>query len=85
MRQFTYVIQDEVGIHARPAGMLGQKAKSFQSSISLECNGKSADAAKLMAVMALGATKGMEVTVTIEGEDETKAAQDLEQFFRENF
>ena len=29
MKQFTYAITDPIGIHARPAGMLAQLAKSF--------------------------------------------------------
>ena len=32
MKTFTYTIQDEVGIHARPAGLLAKKAKEFQSA-----------------------------------------------------
>ena len=39
MKTFTYTIQDEVGIHARPAGLLAKKAKEFQSAITLEKDG----------------------------------------------
>lgn len=85
MKSFTYVIQDEVGIHARPAGMLAKKVKGYASKITISGNGKSADAAKLMAVMGMGIKKGMEVTVTAEGEDEETAVAETEQFFKENF
>ena len=57
MKSFTYVIQDEVGIHARPAGMLAKKVKGYASKITISGNGKSADAAKLMAVMGMGIKK----------------------------
>jgi phosphocarrier protein len=31
MKTFTYTIKDELGIHARPAGMLAKTAKGFQA------------------------------------------------------
>ena len=40
MQTFTYVIKDELGIHARPAGLLVKEAKNFSSTITLEANGK---------------------------------------------
>lgn len=84
MKTFSYTITDEIGIHARPAGALAKKAKEFKSVITLKVNGKRADAARLMAVMGLGAGKGMEVMVTVEGEDEERAAEQIELFMKEN-
>ena len=54
MKKFEYVIKDEIGIHARPAGLLVKEAKNFESKIMLVKDGKSAEATKLMAVMGLG-------------------------------
>lgn len=85
MKKFTYVITDEVGIHARPAGLLAKKAKELGSTVTISCNGKSADAARLMAVMGLGVKKGMEVTVSVEGGNEETAVTEMEKFFKENF
>ena len=79
MKQFNYVITDEIGIHARPAGML-----AFSSKIKIEANGKAAEATKLMAVMQLGVKKGAEITVTAEGEDEDVAIAKIEAFMKEN-
>lgn len=84
MKQFEYVIRDEVGIHARPAGLLAKKAKEFKSEITLEKGGKSAAASKLMAVMALGVKCGDRVSVTINGDDEEAASAEMEKFFQEN-
>ncbi|MBQ9885400.1 MAG: HPr family phosphocarrier protein [Lachnospiraceae bacterium] len=86
MISFNYVITDEVGIHARPAGALVKAAKAYGSKIVLEnlSNGKSADAKKLMLLMSLGVKKGDEVKVTVEGDDEAVAAEELEKFFGEN-
>mgnify|MGYP004617773039 FL=1 len=84
MKEFTYVITDEVGLHARPAGLLAKEAKKYQSTITLRANGKEAVASKLMAVMGMGVKKDDTVEVCIEGDDEDIAAQELEQFFNEN-
>lgn len=84
MESFKYVIKDEIGIHARPAGLLVKAAKEYASKVTVECNGKSADARKLMALMSMGVKSGDEVTITVEGEDEAAAAASLEKFFSEN-
>lgn len=84
MREFTYVITDEIGIHARPAGMLVKEAKEFTSKITIEANGKSADATKLMALMSLGVKNGASVVVRAEGEDEDAAIAKMEAFMKEN-
>ncbi len=84
MKQFTYVITDEIGIHARPAGLLVKEAKKYQSTIILTCNGKSAAASKLMAVMSMGVKHADTVEVSVEGPDEDTAFEEMQKFFREN-
>lgn len=84
MKEFQYVIQDQLGIHARPAGMLVKKAAEFQSSITLECGTKKADARRIMAVMGMGVKQGQELTVRVEGADEEAAAAQMEAFLKEN-
>ncbi len=85
MKTFSYTVKDEVGIHARSAGLLAKKAKEFQSTITLEKDGKSAAATKLMAVMGMGVKCGDTVNVTVEGTDEDTAAAAMEEFFKSNF
>lgn len=84
MRTFSYTVKDEVGIHARPAGLLAKKAKEFQSTITLEKDGKSAAATKLMAIMGMGVKCGDTVNITVEGADEDTAAAAMEEFFKTN-
>ena len=84
MKEFTYKIKDEVGIHARPAGYLAKKSKEFESVVTIEKNGKKATASKLMAVMSICGEQGAEATVTIEGNDEEKASGEIKKFFEEN-
>ena len=84
MKTFSYTITDEVGIHARPAGMLVNAAKSTGCKVTLEKNGKSADACKLFSVMSLGVKCGDTVSVRVEGENEENGATALEDFFKRN-
>ena len=84
MQNFSYVIKDEVGIHARPAGLLVKEAKKYQSKVKIVKGEKSADAAKLMMVMSLGVKCGEEVAVEVEGEDEETACKEMKAFFESN-
>ncbi len=84
MKEFTYKICDELGIHARPAGVLVKKAAEFSSEITIYKDEKSADAKRIFAVMGLSVKKGDTVRVTISGSDEDAAAVELEGFFRNN-
>ena len=61
MKSFEYVIKDEIGIHARPAGLLVKEAKKYESKIILKKDGKTAEATKLMAVMGLGVKCGNKI------------------------
>lgn len=83
MKSFEYVVKDELGIHARPAGLLVKEAKKFTSKIVLSKDGKTAEATKLMAVMALGVKQNHTVTVTAEGDDEEAAIAAMQKFFEE--
>ena len=84
METFRYTIKDEVGIHARPAGMLAKLAKSFKSEILIQKNGKAVNATKLMMLMGLGIKNGETITVTVIGEDEKAATEAMEKFFKDN-
>jgi len=84
MKSFSYVIKDELGIHARPAGLLVKEAKKFNSKAMLEVDGKITELTKLLALMNLGIKRGNKIKISIEGEDEEAAARALETFFKEN-
>ena len=85
MKQFTYTIKDALGIHARPAGLLAKKAKSYaDTTVSITANGKTANAGQLMKLMALGVKQGTEVTITCEGAAEEEACAGLKAFLEEN-
>ena len=80
MKEFKYVVTDNEGIHARPAGEL---VKQFESVVTIEKEGKKADCRNLLALMGLGVKKGHEVTFTFEGADEDAACEAVSKFMQE--
>ena len=78
MKEIKYVITDPLGMHARPAGMLVKAVAPYSSKITVIAPTGTADARRLVALMRLAAKQGMELTVTIEGDDEEKAAVELQ-------
>ena len=83
MKEFKYVVTDNEGIHARPAGELVKLVKQFESVVTIEKEGKKADGRKLLALMGLGVKKGHEVTFTFEGADEDAACEAVSKFMQE--
>ena len=84
MREFSYVITDPQGIHARPAGVLVKTAASFTCDIKITKGDKTVDAKRIMGVMSLGVKAGDEVTFTVEGTDEETIVVKLEEFMKQN-
>ncbi len=84
MKEFKYVITDEMGIHARPAGLLVKAVKGYNCSVKMEKGGRTVDCKGIMGVMSLGAKKGDEVTLTFDGADEDVAYEAISKFMQEN-
>lgn len=85
MKTFNYTITDELGIHARPAGMLAKTAKALDSEITITKEEKSVGASKLMMLMGLGIKQGDTISVTIIGGDEENSYNIMKEFFEKNF
>ncbi len=84
MKNFQYVIKDELGIHARPAGLLIKEAAAFPCKITIAKDGKEVDAKRILGVMSLGVKCGQEITITADGEQEDEAIAKLSTFLQEN-
>ena len=84
MKTFEYTIKDELGIHARPAGLLVKEAKKYESECTITKDGKTKKLTQLMMLMSLGVKQGETVTVTAEGSDEDAAIAGLKEFFEAN-
>ena len=84
MREIKYIIKDELGIHARPAGRLVREAEAFECNIEIGSPAKMVSAKRIMGVMGLALKKGNELTMTFDGPDEDEAAKIMEVFLQEN-
>ena len=82
MKQIELVIQNQTGLHARPAKVLVNLAKKFESEISLQHAGKRVNAKSMVSVLTLGVVAGSCVTLQAEGVDEDAAICDLEAAIR---
>jgi len=84
MREIRHIIADELGIHARPAAQLTKRCSAYQSDIMIGTPEKMVDAKRIMGVMGLALKHGDELTMTFDGTDAEKAADDLAAFLKEN-
>ena len=79
------VINNQVGLHARPATFFIQKANSYKSYVWVEKDDRRVNAKSLLGVLSLGITKGMEVTLIADGPDEVEALNGLEELVETGF
>ena len=84
MKRFQYVVQNPVGLHARPASQLIMLARAYRCEITIEKDGKTANPKSLMSVLALNVNRYDQIQVMAEGDDEAEAILELETFVREN-
>lgn len=84
MTQFTYTVKDELGIHARPAGLLVKKLAGYACDVKISNGTREVNAKGIMGLMGLGVKQGHEVTMTFDGADEAAACADVKAFFEEN-
>ena len=73
----SVVIQNSVGLHARPATFFVQKANSYKSSIWVEKDDCRVNAKSLLGVLSLGISKGTAITLIADGADEIEAVDGL--------
>ena len=79
------VVQNQVGLHARPATFFIQKANEYKSSIWVESDDRKVNAKSLLGVLSLGITKGLTITIIADGPDEEDAVNDLVNLISSNF
>ena len=77
MQQKEIEIINKLGLHARAAAKLVTLAQRFMSEVKVSRNGQEVNGKSIMGVMMLAAAKGCMITLTIEGEDEAQAMQEL--------
>lgn len=73
----TVTVGSKSGLHARPAAVFVQNAKSFQCKITLVKNDKSVNGKSILSLLTLGAEQGDTITLKTEGEDAAPALEKL--------
>ena len=79
------VVNNQVGLHARPATFFIQKANEFKSSVWGEKDERRVNAKSLLGVLSLGIVKGTTITLIADGSDEKEAVAALVELVQDNF
>ncbi|MBQ3556801.1 MAG: HPr family phosphocarrier protein [Oscillospiraceae bacterium] len=79
------VVNNQVGLHARPATFFIQKANEFKSSIWVEREERKVNAKSLLGVLSLGIIKGTAINLIADGADEKEAIEALVQLISSDF
>ena len=85
MIERTVTIVNKAGMHTRPASNIVKIASKYRSDFYIVKNGYSINGKSIIGVMTLAAEQGSKLTLRLEGEDEQKAADELQKFFDEGF
>ena len=78
------VIQNQVGLHARPATFFIQKANEYKSSIWVEKDDRKVNAKSLLGVLSLGIVGGTAIKIIVDGSDENIAMEKMKEIITEN-
>lgn len=79
------LVQNQVGLHARPATFFIQKANEFKSSIWVEKEERRVNAKSLLGVLSLGIVGGVNIRVIADGSDEQQAVKSLVELVNSGF
>ncbi|MFI3254021.1 MAG: HPr family phosphocarrier protein [Eubacteriales bacterium] len=79
------IVNNQVGLHARPATFFIQKANEFKSAIWVERDERKVNAKSLLGVLSLGIVKGTEITIIADGADEKEAVEALQKMISSDF
>ena len=73
----TIIIENETGLHARPATEISKEAMKYKSDIKFVVNGKTLNAKSPLMIMAAGIKSKSEMEIICDGEDENEALESL--------
>lgn len=78
-------VQNQVGLHARPATFFIQKANEFKASIWVEKEERRVNAKSLLGILSLGIVGGIEIKIIADGTDEQVAVDGLVRLIESGF
>lgn len=79
------VVQNKMGIHARPAAMVVRVTNKFKSEVWFEKDDEQVNGKSIMGLMMLAAGRGSKIKVISQGEDAEQVVKDLEDLFARKF
>ena len=91
MKESKVIVNNNVGLHARPASLFVQAAAKFTSDINVYCQDpetkedRNANAKSILGILTLGVFQGTEITITANGDDEESAVEALVALVKDNF
>ena len=85
MLQEVLTVTNPKGIHARPSAMIVETTQKLDATITFQTADEVIDATNIMDVLSMGAACGAQITVTVEGGDETAAMERMKEIFASNF
>jgi phosphocarrier protein len=91
MKEAKIIVNNKVGLHARPAALFVQTASKFQSEINVSCHDpkenklRTANAKSILGILTLGVFQGIEITIKADGGDEGEAVVALADLVKNNF
>ncbi len=85
MKNLSIIVNNDVGLHARPAASFVKTAQKFQSEITVEKDDKNANGKSLISILALGVGSGDHICITATGEDEELAIDEMKKLIENNF
>lgn len=80
----TFVIENETGLHARPATEIAKIAMKYPCNVNLIVNGKTISAKSPLMIMSAGIKSKTELEILCDGEDEEQAIEELKTFLQSN-
>jgi phosphocarrier protein HPr len=81
----TFVLKNELGLHARAAAMIVTVASKYKAAIVLERDGREVEGKSILGILTLACPKGSSIIVKAEGEDALDAVNELEELVEKKF
>lgn len=85
MKKYEFTLQNEHGLHARPAGLFIQTCNKYQSAVSLYKADQMYNGKSMLGILKMAASKGDIIRVEVDGADESEAIADIKALISGNF
>ncbi|HRY30754.1 MAG TPA: HPr family phosphocarrier protein [Elusimicrobiota bacterium] len=85
MKEAVFIVENKLGLHARPAALFVQTTHKFKCNVSVVRDGQEVDGKSIMGILTLAAEKGAKLTIAADGPDEDALLEQLTQLFKNKF